>query len=99
MDKFFHPLYWINGWIPLWTIAVAAKLGVGATQFVYLNGVFEILIGLSLLSGVFLRLFTALGIVFLIGIFVFIGVSEITVRDFGLMGGLLALFLWPERRD
>lgn len=96
-DKFFHPDYWLSAWIPSWTLALAAKLGIGANQFVYLNGVFEVLIGLSLLSGVFMRFFAALGMAFLIGIFIFIGVSEITVRDAGLLGGLLALFLWPER--
>ena len=97
IDKFFHPTYWQNAWVPVWVITFLAKFGVSAIQFIFLNGVFEVLVGLSLVTGVFSKIFSLLGMLFLISIFVFVGISEITVRDFGLLGGLLAVFLWPER--
>lgn len=97
IDKFFHPSYWINAWIPEWTLALVAHLGIGAMQFTYLNGVFEVLIGLSLVSGVFLRIFSLLGVLFLLAVMIFVGFSEITVRDIGLLGGLISLLVWPER--
>ena len=95
-DKFFHPEYWLNAWVPPWIIPFAAKFGVTATQLIYINGIFEILIALSLLTGVFMRVFALLGVVFLLGITIFIGINEITVRDIGLMGALLAIVIWPE---
>ncbi|MEK7583141.1 MAG: hypothetical protein AAB483_01905 [Patescibacteria group bacterium] len=68
------------------------------TQFGYIQGIFEVLIGLSLVSGVFTRFFSLLGVVLLVAIIVVAGFNEIAVRDLGLIGGLLAIFLWPERR-
>ncbi len=96
-DKFFHPTYWLNAWIPDWVVALGGYIGIDSIPLVYLNGVFDVLIGLSLVTGVFIRFFSFLGAVILLGIFVFIGPSEITIRDIGLIGGLVAIFLWPER--
>ncbi len=98
-DKFFHPTYWLHTWVPPWTIVFADKIGVTATQLIYINGIFEVLIGLSLVTGVFMKFFSSLGIVFLLCIAFFIGVTEITIRDAGLIGGLLAILLWPEYGD
>ena len=96
IDKFFHPDYWLNAWVPQWVVPFAARFGVTAVQLIYINGIFEVLIGLSLLTGVFMRFFSLLGVLFLLAIMVFIGLNEITVRDVGLMGGLLAIVVWPE---
>ncbi len=85
VDKFFHPAYWLNAWVP-------------KTQFIYVEGILEVLIGLSLISGVFTRFFSAIGIMFLVVVLFIVGFNEIAVRDVGLIGGLLAVFLWPERR-
>ena len=90
IDKFFHPSYWINAWTPAWFDSV---------QLMYLLGIFEVLIGLSLLTKVFSKAFSLLGILFLLSIFAVIGITEVTIRDIGLMGGLLAVFLWPEHGD
>ena len=97
VHKFLQPEYWLNAWIPTWTIALVENIGIGATQFVYLNGILEILIGLSLLTGVLIKFFSLLGVVILLCIIIFIGISEVTIRDLGLLGALLALFLWPEQ--
>ena len=98
VDKFLHPDYWLQAWVPDWVLTMIQSLGVTGTQFIIINGIFEVLIGLSLVTGVFMRLFSAVGILFLIGITLFLGVTEITVRDIGIVGGLLAIFLWPERK-
>ncbi len=98
IDKFFHPAYWLDAWVPAWAVSGAATFGVTGTQFIYVNGILEVLIGLSLISGVFVRLFSALGVILLIAVLFVIGLNEIAVRDFGLIGGLLAVFLWPDRR-
>lgn len=98
IDKFIHPTYWLNAWVPAWAVAAAAKFGVTGVQFMYVQGILEILIGLSLVSGVFTRFFSAVGVLFLVAILFVVGFNEIAVRDVGLIGGLLAVFLWPERR-
>jgi len=35
---------------------------------------------------------------FLIGIMIFSGLSEVIVRDMGLIGGFISLMLWPRQR-
>ena len=98
VDKFIHPAYWLNAWVPAWAVNWAARLGVTGNQFIYMQGILEVIIGLSLISGVFARFFSLVGAMFLIIVLFVIGFNEIAVRDIGLIGGLLAIFLWPERR-
>lgn len=90
-------MYWLDAWVPDWIVSLFAKFGVGGVQFVYLNGVFEVLVGLSLVTGVFARVFCLLGALFLLLVIVFMGINEVSIRDIGLMGGLLAVCFWPER--
>lgn len=71
ITTFFHPA-------PIFHLA--------SSQIIYVSGIFEVLIGLSLVTGVFSKFFSLIGIVFLVG----------TIRDAGLIGGLLAVFLWPD---
>ena len=96
IDKFFHPTYWLNAWVPDWIGPLVGKFGISGVQFIYLNGIFEVLVGLSLLTGVFSKFFSLLGMLFLLSILLVAGITEITIRDIGLLGGLLAIFLWPE---
>ncbi len=76
-----------------------AKFSLTGIQFIYVNGIFEILVGLSLITGVFAKLFSAVAILFLIGVLIFVGISEVTIRDLGLIGGFLAVLLWPDSRS
>ena len=98
IDKFFHPTYWINAWVPGGVLSFFDKFGVNDLQFIYLNGIFEVLVGLSLVTGIFIRFFSFLAILFLISIFAFIGFNEVVIRDVGLIGGFAALVMWPKRR-
>lgn len=98
IDKMFHPIYWLDAWVPQSVQIFFGSFGLSGTQFIYLNGVFEILVGLSLVTGVFTKLFSVLTIFFLLGVLVFAGINEVTIRDFGLIGGFIAVLLWPDGR-
>lgn len=98
IDKFIHPEYWANAWLPETVSAFMGKFGVSPVDFMYLNGIVEILIGASLLLNVFIGTFSVIAIIFLIGVMVFHGFNEIIVRDIGLIGGFLSLIFWPTNR-
>ena len=96
IDKMFHPSYWLNAWVPQNIQSLISQFGLTGLQFIYLNGVFEILVGLRLVTGVFTKFFSALATLFLIGVLIFVGISEVTVRDFAMIGGFIAIVLWPN---
>jgi len=77
---------------------MASKLGISGLDIVNISGVFEVLVGISVLSNIFMKVFSVLAIIFLGGILFTFGLSEILVRDIGLVGGFLSLLFWPERR-
>lgn len=98
IDKFLHPGYWADAWLPNSIAAFVERMGISRNEFMYLNGIFEIIVGTSIISTIFLRVFAAAAIVFLLSVSIFHGFNEIIVRDLGLIGGLVALILWPDRR-
>jgi len=97
IDKFIHPSHWLSVWnFPL-AINLANHLEISSDQLVYLNGVFGILIAISLISGISPKFFSILAIFFLINTLISNGLNEATVANVGLIGGLVAVFLWPAR--
>jgi|SRR3989338_2164524 len=98
IDKFINPQYWLNAWIPQSYLALASRVGISGLDIVYASGIFELLVGASVLSNVFIKIFSALALIFLIVIVSTFGINEIIARDIGLIGGFLALFFWPENR-
>lgn len=98
VDKFLNPQYWLSAWIPQGALTIASKFGLGGTDIVYSSGVLELLVGASVLSNIFIKIFSVLALIFLATVLFAFGISEVLVRDIGLMGGLLALLFWPERR-
>ncbi|MBX4211690.1 MAG: DoxX family membrane protein [Candidatus Yanofskybacteria bacterium] len=98
IDKFIHPDYWINAWVPERVLTLVSHIGFSGREFMYLQGIFEVLIATSLLSTLFIRVFSAAAIVFLIVVFVINGFNQVLVRDVGLLSGFLALLMWPDRR-
>jgi uncharacterized membrane protein YphA (DoxX/SURF4 family) len=98
IDKFIQPQYWIDAWVPQWAITSIGKLGIGPKDFISLLGIFEISVASGLATGFFLRYFAIAGALFLITVFAVHGLNEILVRDLGLIGGLVALILWPDRK-
>jgi len=95
VDKFFHPDYWISAWTPMWIVDFVARFGINSTSLAYLFGIFELLVGISLITTVFIRIFSFLSIIFLALIIVFFGFNEVIIRDIGLIGGFLAILFWP----
>lgn len=98
VDKLIQPQYWLDAWVPEAVQSVAGRIGIGAGDLMYLVGIFEIVVALSLVTGFFTRYFAVLATLFL---GVVLGVNGFThmalVPDIGLIGGLLALALWPQR--
>jgi len=101
IDKFIHPDYWLNAWVPENLIALIGAFRISANQVISISAIFEVLVGVSLLANIFIRQFSLLALIFLASIFIFFsldGISEILIRDLGLMGGFLALMVWPDSR-
>lgn len=97
IDKFLNPQHWLSAWVPQSVLTVASNIGIGGLDVVYASGVFELLVGASILSNIFTKIFSILAIVFLVTVLFTFGVSEVLVRDVGLVGGFLALLFWPQR--
>ena len=96
IDKFFNPDYWINVWTPGFIINFSTVFYISNNLIIYSIGVIELLVGISLVSNMFIDFFAIIAVVFLIIISLFHGFSEVLVRDVGIIGGLLALIFWPS---
>lgn len=99
VDKFLDPQYWLSSWVPQRALSLASKIGVSGMDVVYASGVFELLVGASVLSNIFIKIFSVLAIVFLVTVLLTFGISEVLIRDVGLIGGFFSLLFWPERRN
>lgn len=96
IDKFFHPAYWANAWMPDFVINFGAYFHISVNALVYSIGIIELLVGISLVSNMFIDFFALIAIVLLVSISIFYGFNEVLVRDIGIIGGLLALIFWPN---
>ena len=99
IDKFIHPDYWINAWLPLWLQNVLSRFNIGNLNFVYANGIFEVVLGLGFVFNIFVKLFALLAVLFLLVVILSFGLNEVTVRDAGLIGTALALLFWNSRKS
>ncbi|OGN13065.1 MAG: hypothetical protein A3C71_00430 [Candidatus Yanofskybacteria bacterium RIFCSPHIGHO2_02_FULL_43_15c] len=97
IDKFIHPTYWLNAWVPAGFISFSSRFNLDGNQFVFLLGIFEVLVGISLLTDVLVKFFSFLAILFLVSVFFIAPLNEVIIRDVGLIGGLLAILFWPHR--
>ncbi|HUO75918.1 MAG TPA: DoxX family protein [Candidatus Paceibacterota bacterium] len=97
VDKFIHPQYWLDARVPQAVQTFAASIRIQPRDLINLIGLFEVLVALSLVTGYFMRYFAVVACAFLLANFVFNGIHLETVRDLGLIGGLVALVIWPER--
>ncbi|MEK7579696.1 MAG: DoxX family membrane protein [Patescibacteria group bacterium] len=98
IDKFIHPDYWINAWTPLWFQSLLSRFNIGALNFIYANGIFEIVLGLGFVFNIFVKLLALFAVLFLLTVIVSFGLNEVTVRDIGLIGSALALLFWNGRK-
>lgn len=79
---------WGISWLPSYSNIVPFS----AQTIIYLNGIFEILIAIFLLLGLFTRTVSLLLCLHLLSLLFIIGYNEIAVRDFGLMAASLGIF-------
>lgn len=98
IDKFLHPDYWFNAWIPQSISSLWQQIGLRPMDMIYVLGVFEILVSVSLIANIFVFFFSILSILFLMSVMFFNGPSEVIIRDVGLIGGFLSLMFWPRER-
>lgn len=80
-----NPSNWI-GYIPTW---IQNTLPFPAEIFLKIHASADILIGVLLLFGVWIRWVALAGALFLLSIVIFYGIDEVTFRDIGLIGALL----------
>lgn len=99
IDKFVNPEYWINAWVPLWFQGILKYLNIENLNFIYLDGIFEIILGLGFLFNIFVKLFAFAAVLFLLAVLFSFGLNEVTVRDIGLIGAALALLFWQDRKS
>jgi uncharacterized membrane protein YphA (DoxX/SURF4 family) len=74
-------------------------MGISQITFMTAGAAIELIVGVSILSGIFIRVFSILAVLSLTANFFIFPFSEILIRNLALIGGLLALFFWPERRS
>ena len=98
IDKFIHPDYWINAWTPLWLQSILNGMNIGNLNFIYANGIFEIILGLGFVFNIFVKLFALLTVIFLLIVILSFGLNEVIIRDAGLIGAALALLFWNGRK-
>lgn len=84
-----HTSAWV-GYLPDWTTAFPIQ----ASTLVYLNGLFEIVFGLLLLTGLYVRISALLLALHLFEITFTVGYTAVGVRDFGLSVALLSIFFY-----
>ena len=96
LDKFIDPQHW-SGTLPQVLTNLAATLHIGARDLLFLSGIFEVLVAVSLVTGFFIRWFASATLIFVLFAGIAHGFGDDLVRDIGVMGGLVAIITWPER--
>ncbi len=73
------------------------SLPLSEISFVYLNGYFEIIFGVLMIAGFYLRIVALLLAIHMAGIVFSVGYNEIGVRDFGIFIALVSIFLYGTK--
>jgi uncharacterized membrane protein YphA (DoxX/SURF4 family) len=82
------PISW-TGYLP----SLISSFPISPENFIVINGISEIVLGILLAIGLFTRTVSALLSLHLAGIIISLGYNEIAIRDFGLLMGTLSIFL------
>ncbi len=70
-----------------------SMFGLSQITFVYLNGFMEVILGLLLLLGFFVRISSLILAIHMLGIIFSLGYDTIAVRDFGIFVALVSIFI------
>jgi len=87
IGMFANPESWV-GYVPSWLGKIIAP-----ETFLTVHGVFELILGVLIITGFFLPFASLLLFLDMGSILLFYGVDDVTFRDFGLLMSALALFL------
>ena len=85
VSQLISPQNWV-GYVPLWIDSF-----ISATTIVYMNGVFEVIASIFLLSNKFVKLVSLLISIHLGIIIIELGYNATAIRDIGILIGFLAL--------
>ena len=89
INSLLNPSAWI-GFVPVWIDTIPL---ISREVFLTIHGLFEIVLGLALLFGIYKKLTAALAFLSLAGIIIFFGINDITFRDLGLIAAAYTLFI------
>jgi uncharacterized membrane protein YphA (DoxX/SURF4 family) len=90
LDIWRHPDMWI-GYVPSETM-----FGLTRESMLRFGGLFDLVIGVLLVTKVMPKLAGALAVLHLVGIFTLNGIDAVLVRNVGLLGAALAVAVWPS---
>jgi len=57
IDKFVNPQYWLSAWVPQDVTQIASKFGISGLDIIYVSAVFELLVGIGVLTNMFTKTF------------------------------------------
>ena len=83
-----QPSNWF-GYLP----GFALNFGFSPNTLILINGIFDLIIGLALIRGIFIRVFAALGALHLLFTGITLGFNDVSIRDFGLLIVLVSIIL------
>ena len=87
INQLISPNEWV-GYLPGWAFAQSL---ISTTILVYINGLFETITGLMLITNQYTKIVSILLSLHMILIIFHLGYNDLAVRDFGILVGLIAL--------
>jgi uncharacterized membrane protein YphA (DoxX/SURF4 family) len=88
IDQLVNPENWV-----IWLPSFIYGFGIDVINLIYVNGVFDLVIGVLLLAGIYTRIISFIGILHLLGVILSMGYNEVAVRDLGILLVLISIFL------
>lgn len=95
VNSLLNPSAWI-GYIPQWVGSIPLLTRELALMF---HAIFEIILAIVLLIGLWKRLAATLAFLSLAAIIIFYGIDDVSFRDFGLLASSYALLLLTKHID
>ena len=88
IDQILNPQNWFS-----WTPRLAETLYSNVDTFWFVNGIFDLAVGVLLILGLFTRVISVLAIFHLVGVIFSLGYNDISIRDFGLLLAAISILL------
>lgn len=98
IDKLVHPDYWISLWYPSGADGLLSAINLSPGESVGALSIIEILVGVSLVTGIYSKIFSIVGIFFIVITNILFGFGYGSIKDLALVCAFLSLITWPSRR-